>query len=122
MTNLDYFHPLVGKIILDVRQEISATIPINDPDPDKILMEIPLFLSVGQFELSIFNKWSLCGNCAYIGMLIGRTVQNIKMDGHFVRFQLDGSSEICIDVSNSGFNGPEAMVLYGPGKLCVVWN
>jgi hypothetical protein len=122
MTNLGYFHPLVGKIILDVRQEISTTFPINDPDPDKILTEIPLCLSIDQFRLFIYNNWSLSGNITHIEMLIGRSLQNIKMDGHLLLLEVEGSIGISVDVSDEGFNGPEAIVLYGPDNLWVVWN
>jgi hypothetical protein len=122
MTDPYYFRLLIGKTILDVRQEISVTIPINDADPEKILMEIPLMLLLEEYEVSIYNKWALIGDCTHIKQLIDRTILSVKMEGYSLVFELDGPIEIRVDVSDDGYIGPEAIVLNGPDNLSVVWN
>jgi hypothetical protein len=122
MIDLNYLHVLKGMTILDIQQEISTIIPINDPDEDKILTEIPLALYFDQYDLFIHNNWNFIGDCASLTQLIGEKIVDIFMENQDLILKLNQSLTIKVDMSDNGFNGPEALVLHGPDNLIVVWN
>jgi hypothetical protein len=120
--NIEHLYAIREKNIVDVRQEISTTVPINDISEDKILTEIPLVLLFDCYRLFIYNNWSITGYLKNFKELIGRKVVEISIENKFLVLKLSDSISLKVDVSDDGFNGPESLVLHGPNNLLVVWN
>jgi hypothetical protein len=121
MIDINSLYVLKGKDIIDVRQEISTTIPINDANPDNILTEIPLLLYFDSYTLFIYNTWRLSDNCTTINNLKGQKLIDILLENQYLVLKLNHSSTVTVDLSDDGFIDPESLVLYGPNNFWMVW-
>ncbi len=79
------------------------------------------FLFSNDAVLMIYNIWTLVG-AESLGALVGKKICRID----FSEFRVDIFFELGlvfeVDVSDDGYNGPEAMCLYFPGENICVWN
>jgi hypothetical protein len=122
MLDITHLDKIKGLAIRSSQQEISTTIPINDPAEDKILTEIPLALYFDCYSLFIYNSWSILGSCRNISDLSGEKIVEIFMQSQDLNLRLSNSLIIKIDMSDRGFIGPESLVLNGPDNSFVVWT
>ena len=122
MVNIDPLDKIKGLVIKAVQQEISTTIPINDPAEDKILTEIPLALYFDSYNLFIYNTWSIVGPCKNISEIIGKKIIDLYMENQDLHLRLNHFLVIKVDLSDNGFIGPESLVLNGPDNFCMVWT
>ena len=122
MVDLKHLDKIKGLVIKTIRQEISTTVPINDPAEDKILTEIPLALYFDGYNLFIYNNWSIVGPCENISQMVGEKIFDIFMENQDLILRLNQFLAIKVDLSDNGFIGPESLVLNGPDNFCMVWN
>lgn len=113
---------LKGKQILDIDTEIDIVAPINSPEQE-IQIEIPLRLIFDQYSLLIYNQWSIISPSGNrINDLKRQAIVEILIESEILTFRIGDSNIIRVNLNDSGYTGPEAMVLYGPENLIVVWN
>jgi hypothetical protein len=122
MVDIKHLDKIKGLVIKTIQQEISTTIPINDPAEDKILTEIPLALYFDSYNLFIYTSWSIDGSCENISDIIGEKITDIYMERQALNLRLNDFLIIKVDLSDNGFIGPESLVLNGPDNFCMVWN
>jgi len=122
MKDIEYIYVLRAREILEIHQEISTTVPINDASEDKTLTEIPLVLFFDEYRFFIYNNWIIAGNITNFRELIGKKIMNIAVENQFLILTFDASGSIRVDISDEGYNGPESLVLHGPNNSFVVWN
>lgn len=113
---------LKGKQILNIETEISTFAAISSNDRE-MQFEIPIKLFFEQHDLFIYNQWRI-ESASPIGIdkLIGSVVVSIVLENNILTLGLDNGVQIRVNLSDEAYTGPEAMVLYGPGKSIVVWN
>lgn len=84
------------------------------------VLEIALDDGIG---LSISNAYNIRNEGGVSGSeLTGKKVVHVDEDDDSVRIELEGGQIIEIDLSDEGYNGPEAMVLTVPDQPTFVWN
>lgn len=117
---------LKGSEIQDIKSEISTTHSIDALGAD-FLLEIPLELLFSEYVLKIYNPIKLKGpkgnfQLAYLkGFLVGE-IHELK---NSVILELTKDNlffEFLIDLRDESYTGPEAMCLFGPKDLIVVWD
>src|SRR5580698_11109273 len=119
MVDIKHLDKIKGLVIKTIQQEISTTIPINDPAEDKILTEIPLALYFDNYNLFIYNIWSIVGPCKNISEIIGEKIIDLYMEKQVLNLRLNHFLVIKVDLSDNGFIGPESLVLNGPDNFCM---
>jgi hypothetical protein len=113
---------LKGKRITSVETGIDLLVGI-DSDEHEPKIEIPLRLFFEQYSLSIYNQWSIITSSpSSICRLKGAIIIEILIDDEILTLKLDNTDNIRINLNDSAYTGPEAMVLHGPGNSIVVWN
>jgi hypothetical protein len=122
MVDIKHLDKIKGLVIKNVQQEISTTIPINDPAEDKILTEIPLALYFDSYNLFIYNTWGIVGPCKNIYEIIGEKIVDLYMENQDLNLRLTNFLVLKVDLSDNGFIGPESLVLNGPDNFCMVWT
>jgi hypothetical protein len=124
MTNeVESFEILKGRKVVDVETEVSVTSALENAGKDNVLIEIPLKISFDEYVLFIYNKWSFVSTSLKdIGDLKGKKIVGIKILSQILELMFNGSDCIKIDLTDDGYIGPEALVLYGPENLIIVWN
>jgi hypothetical protein len=78
-------------------------------------------LSFDEYDLSIFNKFSLLGS-EDVKSLSGKTIVSIDEKENWIDFIFSEYIQLRLDLSDEGYIGPEAMHLRGKNNLDVVWN
>jgi hypothetical protein len=74
-------------------------------------------------SLSIFNSVSWAGPAStQLSAINGRCVTEAREQGESARLVFDDGSILQVDLRNSAYTGPEAMVLRIAGQPIVVWN
>lgn len=91
MVDITHLDKIKGLTIRASQQEISTTIPINDPGEDKILTEIPLALYFDCYSLFIYNTWSILGPCRNISDLSGEKIVEIFVQSQDLNLRLSNS-------------------------------
>ena len=122
MVDIKHLERIKGRIIKSVRQEISTTIPINDSGEDKTLTEIPLAIYFDNYNLFVYNTWSVIGPCENVSKIIDEKIVDIYMEDQDLILRLSPFLLINVDLSDNGFIGPESLVLNGPDNFWIVWN
>lgn len=85
-------------------------------------IELPLQLIVDDFSLNIYNPYTISGLVNYsITNLVGNRIDRVIENDESKAFLISGEIEIRIDMKENSYNGPEAISLYGPNNLIVVW-
>ncbi|MEZ4759719.1 MAG: hypothetical protein R2810_08015 [Flavobacteriales bacterium] len=118
---------LVGQIVLQVSDDITTYLPINSPTPfpeggQAVIVRV---INFGQYTLNIANPTRLSQAGVALdryGAMIGRPVTGVEETEQFARIDFGPDLRLEIDLRDESFTGPEAMVLYGPDYLIVVWN
>ncbi len=114
---------LKGREIQDVITEISLIIPINRSTDHEILIEIPLKIIIDEYTLFINNKWAFVSSTLKsIENLKGKRIVKIESFSQMLKLSINNLDYIKVDLSDNGYTGPEALALYGPNDLIVVWN
>ncbi|MBK6840598.1 MAG: hypothetical protein IPG90_21705 [Bacteroidetes bacterium] len=114
---------LIGKPILDVQTNISQSVALNDSAFQESKIELFLQLVFDGYHLNIYNKFELIGLTSLQYLLLkGKTINNIIESKENVVFYLNEGIRFILDLRDDAFIGPEAMCLYGPDNLIVVWN
>jgi len=117
---------LKGREIQYIKSEISTTHSINVLGED-FLLEIPLEVSFAEYALKIYNPVKIKGpkGSLHLADLKGFLVSEIYEKKNSVILELtkdDFFIEFFIDLRDESYTGPEAMCLYGPKDLIVVWD
>jgi len=118
---------LIGQTIIKACTEINTLVPLSDLANDNakgsFLFEIPLQLIFVNHSLLVYNMWRLTGSSLKrIEDLKNVTILSIIVLDQQVQFLLSDKSSIQVDMSDTGYIGPEAMVLYGPNDSIIAWN
>ena len=75
------------------------------------------------YTLNIYNSFIIKGvTDASLSTLEDLVVQACAETDTEIILCLDKSVELIVDMSDNGYNGPEALSLYGPDNLFVVWD
>lgn len=110
------------KRIINVETEISTVLPINSTGHDSKI-ETPLQICFEKYTLSIYSKWSISGSSSIrMQDLNENIIKDITLENETLVFKLGNSIELKVDLSESGYTGPEAMVLYGPEDSIIAWT
>jgi hypothetical protein len=74
-------------------------------------------------SLSILNSLSWSGPASVqLSAINGRCVTEAREQEESARLVFDDGSVLEVDLRDSAFSGPEAMVLRIPGEPIIVWN
>ena len=75
------------------------------------------------YELSIFNSHEIIStNNKFLINMIGQKVISVEENNVEAHIKFENNDVIKIQLGDEAYNGPEAMCLCGPDRLCVVWN
>lgn len=121
---MTYIEGLQGKTIRSVSNEISETFVINPqikPSENESKVELFVRIGVGEYYLHVYNPYNLVGIVS-INDLIGRRIVKTEECEDSISFIFEENTRLTINLSDNAFIGPEALVLFGPDNLCVVWN
>jgi hypothetical protein len=112
---------LIGCRVIRVSTDVANVVPITGDGKMKI--EIPVTLVFADYTLNIYNSFVIYGIIGTsLSLLEDLTVQGCEEINTEIILYLDNSVELIIDMSDKGYNGPEALSLYGPDSLIVVWD
>jgi hypothetical protein len=112
---------LIGNKVIAVDTVITTTIPVNSGGEIKI--EIPVALLFVDYTLNIYNSFVIQGvTGASLSVLENLTVQDFLEANEMIILYFDNSVDLIVDMSDEGYNGPEALSLYGPDSMIVVWD
>jgi hypothetical protein len=81
-----------------------------------------IILHIEDYALRISNLISLGPALASIDDLLGFHIVQIEDDAAQIKISTGEGKWFAIDLRNEAWVGPEALVLYGPNDLIVVWN
>lgn len=98
--------------------EISNTIALESDAREDI--DLYLMIALDDFSLNVYNKHRLI-EAEDLQEFIGLMLIEIEETDLEITLNFEGKS-ICIDMSDDGFTGPEALLLRGPNNLAIVWN
>jgi len=71
--------------------------------------------------LTVYNRWKFRPLRAEIGSIVGCELSNVAVLDDGLEFSFV-NQVLTVDVSDDGYNSPEALVLTMPGEPIVVWN
>ena len=112
---------LIGHRIIRVATDIVTVIPIISDG--EMRLEIPVTLVFADYTLNIYNSFVIYGvTVTSLSLLEDLTVQGCEEVSTDIILYFDKSVKLIIDMSDKGYNGPEALSLYGPDNLIVVWD
>ena len=112
------FEGIVGKRISIIRFNKGTYHSIEN---DTIETVEEVLVEIDNWNICITNPIRLDPNLGSIDDLVGAIIVQINsMDEEF-RVSTDKGS-FSVDIRRESFVGPEAMVIYGPENLIVVWN
>ncbi|HSZ33982.1 MAG TPA: hypothetical protein VK772_11760 [Puia sp.] len=116
---------LIGERIVDLSTGISSVYPLDNTTGDPVYTSMMVYTRIDfkNYNLSIFNNHEIIGpnNNSPINMT-GEKVISVEENENEAIILLEKNDVIKIDLRDSAYNDPEAMCLYGPNNLCVVWN
>lgn len=113
---------IVGEKIIQVETTISTTMPLSYDEHDKI--EIPVTLVFEEYILNIYNPFVITGinQFSTFKILENSIVEICNEASEYIVLEFTNKIKITIDLREKSFEGPEALSLYGPDNLIVVWN
>lgn len=116
---MSHIQKLIGQKVISVSHELSATAPFNARHkPAQV--DLVLQIRFEHYILNIYNRHYTVG-LVNISNLVGLQLSNITQSDSELKLSFDGR-QINIDLSDSGFTGPESIALYGPDNLIEVWS
>lgn len=115
-----YLNNIIGKTLNSSSISTSTVIPLNQNG--KELLTIANSLMFEDFRLDINNPVTIEPNNKSFEDLIGEYVIAIKEDSKEIELKFSNNAKLKINMRDEVYYDPEAMVLYGPNDLCVVWN
>lgn len=123
---MSYLSKLVNKSILSVNSDISESFPLKD---DRTVQNYSssmgtfVQLNFDDYTLNIYNPGKLIGvKDQSFKQLEKKRIINIEENDIEVILYFEGEIKLKIDIRPESFTGDEAMCLYGPNDLIVVWN
>jgi hypothetical protein len=118
---LEILKKIEGKEISEISGGNSITFPIGQQA--KGIEEEYTQIRFDDFTLNIYNPihyWGMESEDSH--QLLGMKVRELKLTGTGIFFHLEGSKiSIEIDLKEESYTGPEAIALYGPGNICIVF-
>ncbi len=110
---------IIGETVILATSDITQTYSLNKSK--EALIEVPLQIITEHYNLYIYNKVDLKGTTKLTD-IINKRILGIESNKlrEVIRFENDCS--LIINLDDESFSGTEAMVLYGPKNLIVVWN
>ena len=123
MEDTEYLNKIVGLIINDVYTETETIISLKEKKEEETNETISVYIQLhfNKYTLNIYNKFEIIPN-RKTSDLKGLKVISIEETKEEVNLLLDNGTCIKINLRDEAYMGPEAMCLYGPDNLCVVWN
>ena len=88
----------------------------------KIIFDYFQILFDDNIRLSVLNKYYLLPESANVSDLCEKVVESIDEEDTSIRLTFSGNLSLQIDMSDSGYIGPEALILIRPELPTVVWN
>ena len=120
---MSYLDKIKGQQIIDI-QELSETYyPIQSSKDDKSEPQtVPsIWMDLGEYKITITNPVTL-ENCAGdIYSFINQTISKVIDTDEQACLITTSGQKLIIDLRSEAYIGPEAMVLYGPNDLIVVY-
>jgi hypothetical protein len=115
---MSMFEGIVGKRIsmISCRKETFHSI-----ENDTIETVEEILVEIDKWTMCITNPVRLDPKLASIEDLVGATIDQINSTDEKFRVSTD-KGWFSVDIRRESFVGPEAMVIYGPENLIVVWN
>lgn len=122
VTRMTVLNNLIGKKISRISGSDSVSISLQNISNPKV--ESPLSLIVEDYTLNIYNPFTIKGTDTNTSMRIleGHHIVSCREQSDMINIVLNDNIEITIDLRDESFKGPEALSLYGPNNLIVVWN
>jgi hypothetical protein len=113
---------LVGKKIVNITYSNNITFSLEKKTD--ALIESPTTFLFEDYTLVIDNPFIIKGTDADTSLKILENLTLIDCNERTDRITLtlEGNIELIIDLRRESFKGPEALSLYGPNNLIVVWN
>ena len=125
---MSYLQKLINKTVLSVDTGISQTYPIKiektgDDNSPSSVVEMYLQLIFEDYRLHIYNPGILRGNNdqSFKNLEKLKIISIVESEIE-ISFIFQDGTELRIDLRPEAYSGPEAMCLYGPNNLVVVWN
>lgn len=124
MKSIDYLQYLVGEIVINTTLTTSTIIArkANNDEPDNIQLELTWQLYINNYILNIYNPISIKPDEKEFDDLKGLRIIAANENKERVELVFDNGCKLQVDLRDESYTGPEAMCLYGPDDLCVVWN
>jgi hypothetical protein len=120
---MSYLDNIKGKKIIDLQFLTETYYPIKTEKEDKSEPQtVPsIWLDLGDYKITITNPITLENTPGDIYTFLNKIIINVvESDKHVCIVTSDGQ-KLNIDLSEDAYVGPEAIVLYGPNDLIVVW-
>jgi len=113
---------LIGKKVVKISYINTATTSIDKKEG--IMVESPISIVFEDYTLNIYNPFTIKGTDtdASLRIIENLTVIDCQEQPTEVTIELETNIELAIDLKDESFQGPEALSLYGPNNLIIVWN
>ena len=124
MEQKSYLERLIGKIVTktDINTSTAINLGNSNDEPANVKFEISLQLFLEEYLLDIYNPITVIPSDKELPDFVGLKVVAIsdtKEEGELI---FDNGYKIVVNMRDEAYYGPEAMCLYGPENLIVVWN
>jgi hypothetical protein len=121
-----YLKLLVGQKIIEVTGSLSEVVSLKSNNNNTItesIMSVYVQIIFEEYQLSVFNRAEIINHPELkVQSLIGLKVVRAIETKTFAELFFENSISYRVDLRDEGNNDPEAMALYGPNNLIVVWN
>lgn len=113
---------LIGKAITKVTYNHTAIASINEKRA--MLIESQTTILFEDYTLVIYNPFVIHGTDTEISLSILEGLMLISCEERptEIVLTLEANVKLVIDLRDESYKGPEALSLYGPNNLIVVWN
>jgi hypothetical protein len=116
----NYLNNIIGKVLTSANISTNTVIPLNQNG--KELLTIANSLVFEEFRLDINNPITLEPNNVLLEELVGAHILAVNENSEEIKLEFSNQVKLRINMRDEAYYDPEAMVLYGPNDLCVVWN
>ncbi len=123
-----YLNRLVGQTIVNITTDLSTIIPLKSEPNDAAEQAMFIYTQIyfNEYRLDVSNRSEIIFNGRIVNVeikdLVGLTVVEAKEEKDYAALIFDNGYIFKIDLTDSAFNEPEAMSLFGPDDFWVVWN
>jgi|TARA_B110000967_G_scaffold202729_1_gene242104 hypothetical protein len=116
-----FTHDLHEEKINNVQFDIGSYIPLlKTKDNDwKYLTEFQIITK--NYTIFVYNPFILELN-SDPKCLIGDKILKVVTNENTFKFEMESGEILTIDLRDESYIGPEALCIYGPNDLIVVWN